>query len=59
VSDGGYLSVHPVRKSLMVSPRVRSYVGNGEESSTPPPPQASGEPIALPKRRADRPARES
>jgi HNH endonuclease len=29
--DRGYLSVHPDRRSLMVSPRLRSDFGNGEE----------------------------
>ena len=53
--DRGYLSVHPDRRSLMVSPRLRSDFGNGEEFYAR---AASGATIALPRRRADRPARE-
>ena len=29
--DRGYLAVHPTRKSLPVSPRLRGEWGNGEE----------------------------
>lgn len=53
--DRGYLSVHPDRLGLMVSRRLRSDFGNGEEFYAR---EASGATITLPKRRVDRPARE-
>ena len=53
--DRGYLGIHPDRKSLLVSPRLRSDWGNGEEFYRR---QAAGEPIALPPRAVDRPHRD-
>jgi putative restriction endonuclease len=50
--DRGYLSVHPERRTLMVSPRLRAEWGNGEDFYRR---SASGQPIAAPARRADRP----
>jgi putative restriction endonuclease len=52
--DAGYLAVDP-NFSLVVSPRLRQEFGNGEEFYQR---AASREPIAVPARRADRPARE-
>jgi putative restriction endonuclease len=53
--DRGYLGVHPDRKTLLVSPRLRTDWGNGEEFYAR---QASGDPIGVPSRRADHPNRE-
>ncbi|SDF11501.1 putative restriction endonuclease [Cellulosimicrobium cellulans] len=53
--DRGCLGVHPERRTLLVSPRLRSDFGNGEEFYTM---QSSGHMIAPPRRRADRPNRE-
>lgn len=50
--DRGYLSVDPAKKTLMVSKRLRAEWGNGEEFYQR---AASGEPIAMPTRPADRP----
>jgi putative restriction endonuclease len=50
--DRGYLGVHPDTKRLLVSPRLRADWGNGEEFYHR---ERSGEPIAVPARRADRP----
>jgi putative restriction endonuclease len=52
--DRGYLGVHPERKSLLVSPRLRRDWGNGEEFYRR---AGTGEPIRLPTRRADAPDR--
>lgn len=53
--DRGYLAVHPDRHTLLVSPRLRSDWGNGEEFYQR---ASSGEPIRLPERRPDRPNRD-
>lgn len=53
--DRGYLAVHPDRRTLLVSPRLRSRWGNGEEFYAR---AASGDPIREPKRAVDRPNRE-
>ncbi len=53
--DRGYLGVHPERKTLLVSPRLRADWGNGEELYRR---AASGDPISMPARRIDRPNRE-
>lgn len=50
--DSGYLSVHPQKRTLLVSPRLRQEYGNGEEFYTR---AAGGVPIAQPSRRVDRP----
>ena len=50
--DRGYLAVHPARKSLLVSPKLRGEWGNGEEFYRR---AASGDAISLPPRRADQP----
>lgn len=50
--DRGYLGVDP-RHRLLVSPRLRGEFGNGEEFYA-----RAGEEIAVPTRRADRPARD-
>jgi putative restriction endonuclease len=50
--DRGYLEVHPHRKTLLVSPRLRADWGNGEEFYAR---AASGEPISMPGRRVDQP----
>jgi putative restriction endonuclease len=50
--DRGYLKVHPDRQTLLVSPRLRADWGNGEEFYAR---AATGEPIRVPARRADRP----
>lgn len=52
--DRGYLGVDP-KLRLLVSPRLRREFGNGEEFYAR---ALSGEPIATPNRRADRPNRE-
>ncbi len=52
--DAGYLGVAP-NYSLVVSPRLRGEFGNGEEFYRR---AASREPVAVPSRRLDRPARE-
>lgn len=49
--DRGYLGVDP-RHRLMVSPRLREEFGNGDEFYAR---AASGDPISLPNRQADRP----
>jgi putative restriction endonuclease len=53
--DRRYLGVHPDRKTLLVSPRLRADWGNGEEFYQR---AASGDPISLHTRRADRPNRD-
>lgn len=53
--DMGYLGLHPERKTLLVSPRLRRDWANGEEFYSR---AASGEPIRLPSRRVDQPNRE-
>ncbi|HEX6450226.1 MAG TPA: HNH endonuclease [Trebonia sp.] len=50
--DNGYLAVDP-RHKLLVSPRLRTDFGNGEEFYA-----KAGEVIALPDRKVDRPNRE-
>lgn len=50
--DRGYLGVHPERRTLIVSARLRREFGNGEEFYAR---ERSAEPIALPERAADRP----
>jgi putative restriction endonuclease len=50
--DRGYLGVHPERKTLLVSPRLRRDWGNGEEFYQR---EATHEPISMPLRAADRP----
>ncbi len=50
--DRGYLGVHPVSRRLLVSQRLRSDWGNGEEFYRR---ASSSEPIALPVERADQP----
>jgi len=50
--DRGYLGVHPYTRQLMVSPRLRSEWGNGEEFYQR---ERLGEPITVPARRIDRP----
>jgi putative restriction endonuclease len=50
--DAGYLGVDP-KMRLMVSPRLRAEFDNGEEFY-----ERAGSEIAIPERRADRPARE-
>ena len=50
--DRGYLGVHPKRRTLMVSPRLRAEWGNGEEFYER---ASSAEPISLPGRKADHP----
>lgn len=52
--DAGYLGIAP-NYSLVVSPRLRGEFGNGEEFYRR---AASREPVAVPARRPDRPARE-
>ncbi len=52
--DAGYLGVAP-NYSLVVSPRLRGEFGNGEEFYRR---AKSREPVAIPSRRLDRPARE-
>lgn len=49
--DRGYLGVDP-RHRLLVSPRLRQDFGNGEQFYA-----RAGQPITLPARRSDRPAR--
>jgi putative restriction endonuclease len=51
--DRGYLAVDPHHR-LLVSPRLRQEFGNGEQFYA-----RAGQPITLPHRRADRPAREA
>ena len=51
--DTGYLAVDP-RHRLLVSPRVRQEFGNGEQFYS-----RAGQPITLPRRITDRPAREA
>ncbi len=53
--DRGYLSIHPRKHTLMVSGRLRSDWGNGEEFYAR---ASSGERIASPSRDADRPKEE-
>ena len=53
--DRGYLGVHPEKRTVRVSPRLRRDFGNGEEFYAM---QSSGRTIAAPQRRADRPHRE-
>lgn len=53
--DRGYLAVHPESKTLLVSPRLRREWGNGDEFYER---AATGEPISLPTRPADRPNQE-
>jgi putative restriction endonuclease len=53
--DAGYLGVHPQKRTLLVSSRLRQEYGNGEEFYTR---AASEQPIDQPARRADRPNRE-
>ncbi len=53
--DLGYLAIHPERRSLLVSPRLRKDWENGEEFYER---QSSGRPLAVPARQADRPNRE-
>ena len=50
--DRGYLGVHPERRTLLVSSRLRSDWGNGQEFYQR---SRTGEPISVPNRRADRP----
>lgn len=50
--DRGYLGVHPQRRTLMASPRLRSEWGNGEEFYRR---AESGSPLSTPTRKADRP----
>jgi putative restriction endonuclease len=50
--DRGYLAVDPAHR-LLVSPRLRTDFGNGEQFYT-----KAGQLIALPDRKADRPGRE-
>jgi putative restriction endonuclease len=50
--DHGYLGVHPTKKTLLVSPRLRAEWGNGDEFYQR---ADSGEPISMPDRIADRP----
>lgn len=50
--DRGYLGVHPERRTLLVSPRLRSDWGNGEEFYER---ARSAESIAAPARRVDQP----
>jgi putative restriction endonuclease len=47
--DRGYLAVHPHRKTLLVSPRLRAEWGNGEEFYAR---VTSGQAISVPARRA-------
>jgi len=54
--DRGYLAIHPGRRTLLVSPRLRLQWGNGEEFYAR---AATGEAIAEPSRKVDRPSRES
>jgi putative restriction endonuclease len=51
--DSGYLAVDP-RHRLLVSPRLRQEFGNGEQFYS-----RAGQPITLPRRITDRPAREA
>lgn len=53
--DRGYLGVHPERRRLMVSPRLRADWGNGEEFYQL---AHADNPISVPKRTADRPHRD-
>lgn len=50
--DRGYLGIHPQRRTLMVSPRLRSEWGNGDEFYER---ASSGAPITIPPRRMDQP----
>ena len=50
--DRGYLGVDP-RHRLLVSPRLRTEFGNGEQFYA-----QAGQPIAVPARRVDRPNRD-
>jgi hypothetical protein len=50
--DRGYLGVHPRKKTLLVSPRLRADWGNGDEFYQR---AVSGETIGMPRRRVDRP----
>lgn len=50
--DRGYLGVHPRKKTLLVSSRLREDWGNGEEFYQR---AMSGETIGMPRRRLDRP----
>ena len=53
--DAGYLGVHPQKRTLLVSSRLRQEYGNGEEFYAR---AASEQPIDQPDRSADRPNRE-
>lgn len=50
--DRGYLGVHPQRRTLLVSPRLRADWGNGEEFYRR---AATQDPITVPARRTDQP----
>jgi putative restriction endonuclease len=53
--DRGYLGVHPERKTLIVSPRLRAEWGNGDEFYRR---EASGEPVRSTLRPSDSPHRD-
>jgi putative restriction endonuclease len=53
--DDGYLGVHPSTRVLMVSPRLRSEYGNGEEFYAK---AKARETVTIPKRRIDQPSSE-
>lgn len=50
--DAGYLGVHPTRRTLEVSSKLRSVYGNGDYFY-----ERAGQPLAVPLRAADRPDR--
>ncbi|MDQ2880707.1 MAG: HNH endonuclease [Actinomycetota bacterium] len=50
--DRGYLAVHPQKKTLLVSPRLRTEWGNGEDFYRR---AGSGETICMPQRNLDQP----
>ncbi|MGH3963172.1 MAG: HNH endonuclease [Pseudonocardiaceae bacterium] len=50
--DRGYLAVHPQKKTLLVSPRLRTEWGNGEDFYQR---ALSGETISMPRRHLDQP----
>ncbi len=50
--DRGYLAVHPQKKTLLVSSKLRADWGNGEEFYAR---AVSGETIGMPRRRLDQP----
>jgi putative restriction endonuclease len=50
--DRGYLGVHPEKKTLLVSPRLRADWGSGEEFYQR---ALSGETIGMPRQRCDQP----